>query len=56
MPDISMCKGGSCPMANKCYRFTATPSHWQSYLSTPPVEPDGTCKFFMEIYSKSSKG
>jgi len=33
MADISMCQGGVCPIKEKCYRFTATPSMvWQAYI------------------------
>ena len=31
MADISMCSGGDCPRKDQCYRFTATPSEWQSW-------------------------
>ena len=33
MPDISMCRNESCPLKEGCYRYTATPSFWQSYSS-----------------------
>lgn len=52
MPDISMCKGTGCPVKKECYRFTAKPSDYQSYFVTPPLEEDGTCKRFMEIWKK----
>ena len=31
MPDISMCMNAACKLHETCYRFTATPSKWQSY-------------------------
>lgn len=35
MPDITMCKGYSCPMKDTCYRFTAKPNpNRQSYFSS----------------------
>jgi len=44
MPDISMCKRHDCPKAKQCYRFTAKPSEWQSYIS-PQVIGD-QCEYF----------
>lgn len=38
MADITMCSGKNCPVANKCYRFTATPSDHQSYFLSPPYD------------------
>ena len=50
MPDISMCQGGDCPMKEKCYRFTATPTPGrQAYISVPyKTDDDGnvTCDFY----------
>jgi hypothetical protein len=50
MPDISMCKGAFCPIYNKCYRFTATPSQYhQSYLTTSPYDLDKEeCEYFWD--------
>jgi len=31
MPDISMCQNETCPLRDKCFRFMATPSRYQSY-------------------------
>ena len=43
MPDITMCKGGDCPLKEKCYRFTAKPSEWAQV-------------YFIEIpYNKNTK-
>lgn len=42
MPDISMCYGLNCKRREYCYRFTATPSHFQSYFAAPP-DP---CEYF----------
>lgn len=36
MPDITMCKGGDCPLKSRCYRYTASTSMYQFYFSTPP--------------------
>jgi hypothetical protein len=47
MPDITMCTGNGCPKRDSCYRFTVRPSRYaQSYFVTPPVKPDGGCKYF----------
>lgn len=32
MADISKCRGIDCPLRNKCYRYLAIPSRWQSYF------------------------
>jgi hypothetical protein len=39
MPDISMCKGGSCPLRLHCYRYTAEAEELgQSYFVDPPYK------------------
>ena len=39
MPDISMCKGGSCSLRLNCYRYTAKAEPLgQSYFSDPPYK------------------
>lgn len=48
MPDITMCKGDSCPLKKKCFRNQAIPGKMQSYFMKAPY-PDGACKFFSEI-------
>lgn len=40
MPDIAMCSGDGCPLKEKCYRFTAKPSDYQSYFLDPPIKDD----------------
>ncbi len=32
MADISKCRGIDCPLKERCYRFLALPSRWQSYF------------------------
>jgi hypothetical protein len=50
MPDISMCKGGSCPRKQDCYRYRAIPtSQRQAYFARPPVQTDGSCGHFAEL-------
>jgi hypothetical protein len=39
MPDISMCKGGSCLLRLNCHRYTATAEELgQSFFSDPPYK------------------
>jgi hypothetical protein len=45
MPDISMCKGGNCPHKEKCYRFMAEPSYYQTYFAEPPNKGD-KCDYY----------
>ena len=47
MPDTTMCKGTNCNLKEKCYRYKATPSDWQSYFTEPPLKKDGTCKYLL---------
>jgi hypothetical protein len=51
MPDISMCNGVGCKLKNRCYRFKAIPSDYQSYFSIAPVNEDGTCDYLWKINS-----
>lgn len=45
MADITMCASLTCPFRQKCYRFKAEASIWQSYFSEPPYS-NGNCKYF----------
>lgn len=46
MADITMCEGKNCPVKDKCYRFTATPSEYrQSYFTNPPIK-EGECNMY----------
>jgi hypothetical protein len=48
MPDISKCENEECPLKEKCYRFTATPSPvLQAYAYFKPDE-DGKCEYFWD--------
>ena len=47
MPDISMCQDHNCPLKEKCYRYRAIPSQWQSY--SIPDREGKKCKDFMSI-------
>jgi len=46
MPDITMCNGVGCSMADTCYRHTATPNTNQSYFHVEPLSNDGSCDFY----------
>jgi hypothetical protein len=46
MADITMCKGTNCPVASKCYRYTAKINPYrQSYFSEVPLK-DGKCDMY----------
>lgn len=46
MADITMCKGGGCPLKEKCSRFTATADeHRQAWFIDVPYE-DGKCEMY----------
>ena len=47
MPDITMCPGGDCLKKEKCYRYTAEPSSWQSYFTEPPNDGE-ECEYFWQ--------
>ncbi len=51
MADISKCRGTDCPMKDKCYRFIAPPSRWQSYFhgESGLFEDKTVCKYFIEV-------
>ena len=36
--DITKCSGQNCPVKEKCYRFTAPDSQYQSYFVIPPIK------------------
>ena len=47
MPDITMCKGEGCPLADACYRYTAEPDLYQGYFIKEPWQPSmGRCDFY----------
>ena len=50
MADISMCAGIGCPMRDRCHRFTAPKSFYQSYLNRTPDE-NGECEGYWEAES-----
>lgn len=46
MADITMCRGENCPLKEKCYRYKAKPSTWQSYFVEVPYNEKGCDKFW----------
>lgn len=44
-----MCLNKECSIKEKCYRYVAPPSQWQSYSM---FEGGETCKYFLPIYTK----
>ena len=48
MPDITMCNGKRCEMREICYRYTATPSRYQSYFTDSPNE-GLECEYLWDI-------
>ena len=44
-PDITMCQGTDCPHKEKCYRYTAKPSEYQSYFMEAPIQ-DEKCEMY----------
>ena len=47
-PDISMCKEEKCPLKEKCYRYTAKPDEYQSYL-VDKKDIGKNCDLFWEV-------
>lgn len=54
MPDLTMCKGGVCPIRKNCYRAIAKPSERQSYfMEIPYHDESGECAYFIEAKARS---
>lgn len=55
MTDISKCTGINCPVKEKCYRYTASESKYQSYVVAPYKITDGvfSCDIF---WGKEAEG
>jgi hypothetical protein len=47
MTDNAMCQNNECPIRDKCYRYRAIPSNWQSYSLF--TFQDGKCDDFWKI-------
>ena len=51
MPDITMCNGNHCELAQTCYRYKANPTlHYQSYFCEAPIK-NGKCDYYWEYCS-----
>jgi hypothetical protein len=49
MADITMCSGLNCPIAEKCYRYTAPKGMYQSMFMEVPYDHKTTnCKYFLK--------
>lgn len=49
MADISMCSGKDCPLKDKCYRYTAPQSDYQSWFSVVPYSTFvESCEYFWD--------
>jgi len=48
MPDITMCRGEGCGMKERCFRYLADPSHYQSFFVTSPNQGK-ECEHFWEV-------
>lgn len=48
MIDITLCANKDCPLIDKCYRFQAKGSTYQSWSRFEPNE-NGECDHFMEL-------
>lgn len=47
MPDITMCRNLTCSDKERCYRWTAVPSRWQSYAWFDGSSLNKTCLNFV---------
>lgn len=44
-----MCKGKDCPLKENCYRYTATPSCYQTFFVNPPYNREKReCDYYWE--------
>ncbi len=48
MADISKCKGVNCPLRKKCYRYTATEGHWQTWADFTYNKETKSCEYFWD--------
>lgn len=47
MPDITMCKGGNCPLKYSCKRYMSLPDEWQAFFAHVPYNKDG-CEHYWD--------
>ena len=55
MPDISMCTNEACVDKKQCYRYTATPSSWQSFMKFDGPSGDSPCSAFWQNDEKKTE-
>jgi hypothetical protein len=53
MADISMCRDHFCVLKESCYRYTATPSTYQSYFTTSPRVNGLDCNYYWKTKTKN---
>jgi hypothetical protein len=51
MADISKCLGTDCILKEKCFRYKAPESYFQSYFVDVPII-NGVCEYFMKLFKK----
>jgi hypothetical protein len=48
MPDITMCSGEGCAIAEFCFRHTAAPHERQLWFTSPPYDREfGGCDYYL---------
>lgn len=57
MADIMMCDGTNCKDKRSCYRYTATPNIYQSYMANNPNKDFNkeTCRYYWDNKCKGVK-
>ena len=55
MPDITKCEGNKCQFKESCYRYKAEADQYQSYFVDIPLQEDGTCEYFMEVWKPKTQ-
>ena len=56
MPDITMCNGNYCELAQTCYRYKATPSEYrQSYFTKTPNTTSYDCDYYWKIETEDEQ-
>lgn len=54
MPDITMCANKDCVVKERCYRYMAIPSHYQSVAIFQPNKND-LCDYFWSITNERTR-
>lgn len=50
-----MCEGNKCPFKESCYRYKAKADQYQLYFVDIPLQKDGTCDYFMEVWKPKTQ-